>query len=272
MMTGSARARGRRAGARRLHQRARHLDAARRRRRDEGDQGRVRRPRLRARGLVDEVDDGPHIRSRRRDRGDHVRARAARRPAAADDQLPRARPRLRPRLRAERGPRRAASTSPCRMRWGSAATTAASCSAARPEVLAGKQLGRQLRRPTATTASASGERVVVGREVRVGHGDDAHARRLRRADAVVRVLDRRARGPARRRAGARPRGTHRARACRAGLPATTPRPGRARAARRRAARPRSAPGSTTTRSRAATAHAAMRTASTAPGISGGASP
>ena len=46
MMRGCARARGRRADARRLHQRARHLDPARRRRRDEGDQGRLRRPRL----------------------------------------------------------------------------------------------------------------------------------------------------------------------------------------------------------------------------------
>ena len=93
MMRGRARARRRRPEARRLHQRARHLDPARRRGRDEGDQGRLRRARLRARGLVDEVDDGPHVRRRRRDRGDHVRARAARRRAAADDQLPRARPR-----------------------------------------------------------------------------------------------------------------------------------------------------------------------------------
>ena len=91
--------------ARRLHQRARHLDPARRRRRDEGDQGRLRRPRLRPRRLVDEVDDGPHVRRRGRDRGDHVRARAARRRAAADDQLPRAGPGVRPRLRPERGAR-----------------------------------------------------------------------------------------------------------------------------------------------------------------------
>ena len=83
-----------------------------------------------ARGLVDEVDDGAHLRSRRRDRGDHVRARAARRRAAADDQLPRARPRVRPRLRAERGAAQRRSTSRSRTRWGSAATTAAFCSAA----------------------------------------------------------------------------------------------------------------------------------------------
>ena len=49
---------GRRAGAGRLRQRARHRHAARRRGRDEGDQGRLRRPRLPARRLVDEVDDG----------------------------------------------------------------------------------------------------------------------------------------------------------------------------------------------------------------------
>ncbi len=52
-------------GARRLHQRARHLDAARRPRRDEGDQAGVRRPRLRARRLVDEVGDRALLRRRR---------------------------------------------------------------------------------------------------------------------------------------------------------------------------------------------------------------
>ena len=106
------------------------VDPARRPRRDEGDQGRLRRARLRARGLLDEVDDGPHLRRGRRDRGDHVHPRAPRRRPAADDQLPRARPRLRPRLRPERGPRRRRSTSRSRTRWASAATTAASCSAA----------------------------------------------------------------------------------------------------------------------------------------------
>ena len=44
-----ARAQRRRAGAGRLHQRARHVDAARRPRGDEGDQGGLRRPRVRAR-------------------------------------------------------------------------------------------------------------------------------------------------------------------------------------------------------------------------------
>ena len=70
------------------------------------DQGRLRRPRLLARGLLDEVDDGPHLRGRRRDRGDHVRRSRSATAAAADDQLPRARPRVRPRLRPERGARR----------------------------------------------------------------------------------------------------------------------------------------------------------------------
>ena len=79
MMRSGARARRRRAGARRLHQRARHLHPARRPRRDEGDQERLRQPRLQARGLLDEVDDGPHLRRRRRDRGDHVHPRAPRR-------------------------------------------------------------------------------------------------------------------------------------------------------------------------------------------------
>ena len=85
---GGARAGGRRAGARRLHQRARDVDAARRRGRDAGDQGGLRRARVRARGLLDEVGDGPLLRCRRRDRGDDVRAGPARGRPAADDQLP----------------------------------------------------------------------------------------------------------------------------------------------------------------------------------------
>ena len=55
------------------------VHAARGRRRDTRDQAGLRRARVRARGLVDEVDDGPHVRSGRRDRGDHVRAGVARR-------------------------------------------------------------------------------------------------------------------------------------------------------------------------------------------------
>ena len=82
-----ARAVGCRASPRRLHQRARHVDAARRRRRDEGDQGRLRRSRLRARRLLDEVRHGPLLRGGRRDRGDDVRARDPRGRAAADDEL-----------------------------------------------------------------------------------------------------------------------------------------------------------------------------------------
>ena len=59
------------------------------------------------------------------------------------------------------------------------------------------------------------KRVVAGWEVRVRDRDDAHAGGLRRADAVVRVLDRDAARPARRRDAAPPRGTRRAPACRA---------------------------------------------------------
>ena len=93
----------RRARARRLRQRARHLDAARRPRRDAGAAPGVRRPRLRARGLVDEVGHRPLLRGGRRGRGDDVRAGAAPPGAAADDQLPEPRPGARSRLRAERG-------------------------------------------------------------------------------------------------------------------------------------------------------------------------
>ena len=65
----------RRAGARRLHQRARHVHAARRPGRDAGDQGRLRRPRLQAGRLLDQVRHRPLLRGGRRDRGDDVRAR-----------------------------------------------------------------------------------------------------------------------------------------------------------------------------------------------------
>ncbi len=98
---------GGRARARRVHQRARDVDAARRRRRDEGDQGRLRRACVRAGRVVHEVRHGALLRGGRRDRGDDVRARDPRGRAAADDQLRAPRPRVRPRLRAERGAPRA---------------------------------------------------------------------------------------------------------------------------------------------------------------------
>ena len=53
----------------RLHQRARHLDAGRRQRRDAHDQDGARRgARVPGPGLVDQVDDGPHARRGRLDR------------------------------------------------------------------------------------------------------------------------------------------------------------------------------------------------------------
>ena len=122
---------GRRSRARRLRQRARHLDAARRSRRDAGAAPGVRRARVRARGLVDEVGHRPLLRCRRRGRGDDVRAGAAPPGAAADDQLPE--PRSRSSTSTTSRTRRArstASSSRSRTRWASAATTAASCSAA----------------------------------------------------------------------------------------------------------------------------------------------
>src|SRR5437764_813672 len=81
----------------------RHLDAARRRGGDEGDQGRLRRARVRARRLLDEVRDGPLLRRGGRYRGDDVRPRRPRRRPAADDELRPSRPGLRSRLRSERG-------------------------------------------------------------------------------------------------------------------------------------------------------------------------
>ena len=94
-----------RAGAGRLHQRARHLDAARRRGRDARDQAGLRRARAQPRRLLDEVRHRPLLRGRRCDRVDDVRARAPPPAAAADDQLPQSRSGMRPRLRPERGAR-----------------------------------------------------------------------------------------------------------------------------------------------------------------------
>ena len=60
------------AGASWLHQCARHLDAARRRGGDTRDQAGLRRPRTRARDLVDQVGDRALLRGGRCDRGDDV--------------------------------------------------------------------------------------------------------------------------------------------------------------------------------------------------------
>ena len=103
MMRAALEERGPRARAGRVHQRARDLDSSGRPRRDDGAKGRVRRPRVLARGVLDQVGHGSSLRGRGRGRGDDVRPRAARGRAAADDQLPHARPGARPRLRAERG-------------------------------------------------------------------------------------------------------------------------------------------------------------------------
>ncbi len=61
----------------RLHQCPRHLDAVQRSLRDGGDQGRLRRPRLSARRLVDQEHDRPHVRRRRRPRGAGLRQGAS---------------------------------------------------------------------------------------------------------------------------------------------------------------------------------------------------
>ncbi len=98
-----ARRRRRVAERHRLHQRPRHLDAARRRDRDPGHQARVRR----GEGLLDadllhEGRDRPLPRRVGRDRGARLHPRRARRHRPADDQPRDARPRVRPRLHPER--------------------------------------------------------------------------------------------------------------------------------------------------------------------------
>ena len=60
---------GGRARAGRRPERSRHLHPPRRPRRDEGDQARLRRPRLPARRLLDQVDDGAYLRCGARSRG-----------------------------------------------------------------------------------------------------------------------------------------------------------------------------------------------------------
>ena len=83
-------ARGRAARARRdrLRQRARDVDARRRRRGVQGDRRGLRRSRDRqeALGELDEVDDGPPARRRRRGRDRGLRAHDRRRARRADDQ------------------------------------------------------------------------------------------------------------------------------------------------------------------------------------------
>ena len=78
-------------------------DAARRLRRDEGDQARLRRARLQAPDLLDQVDGRPPLRRRGRARGDGLRPRDPPRDRPADDQPGRPRPGLRPRLHPARG-------------------------------------------------------------------------------------------------------------------------------------------------------------------------
>ena len=116
---------------RRLHQRARHLDAARRRGRDEGDQGRLRRATPTSSRSPRRNRDGPLLRGRGRDRGDDVRARAARRRAAADDQLRESRSRSATSTTCRTSHARPRSRWRSRTRWVSAATTPACSSVAR---------------------------------------------------------------------------------------------------------------------------------------------
>ena len=76
-----------------LHQRARHVDRPRRHRRDPRHQARARRPRLRGRDLVQQVDDRSLPRRRRRPRGgrdrpDHREQPASRRRSTSTTRIP----------------------------------------------------------------------------------------------------------------------------------------------------------------------------------------
>ena len=71
----------------RLRERARHVDADRRRHRDDGAEARVRRAREESADQLDEIHDRASAGRRGRARGGHQRAGAARSDFAADDQL-----------------------------------------------------------------------------------------------------------------------------------------------------------------------------------------
>ncbi len=111
------------AGQHRLHQRARHLDPARRRDRAGRRQAAVRRPCLPAVDVVDQIGDRPSARRRRQRRGDLLDPGDARRGRAADAQPRKPVAVLRHRSRAENRPRSAGSGTCCRIRSGSAAPT-----------------------------------------------------------------------------------------------------------------------------------------------------
>ena len=125
---GGARVGGHRAGRRRLHQRARHLDAAQRSHRDRGDQADVWRSRAQAGGVVDQVDDRPPARRGRRARGRHHRAGGAPSESAADDQSRQPGRGARPRLRPEHSAATCRFATRCRIRSALAAPTARCCS------------------------------------------------------------------------------------------------------------------------------------------------
>ena len=115
---------------------------------------------------------------------------------------------------------------------------------------AADELGRQLGRRR-DHGVRERERIRRGRVVRIRERDHAHPGRVRRPDPVRGVLDGGA-APARRRAGAPPRGRRPAPACRARPPRTRRRRRRAGRSPRARARPRSAGGSRTRRRRAGT--------------------
>ena len=96
--------------------------------------------------------------------------------------------------RARRSRDSTARSSSCTSRRSTTASSRASAYRRRDRAARRRSARAVARRSTARTTSASASASSSGREVRVRDGDDAHARRLRRADAVVRVLDRRRTG------------------------------------------------------------------------------
>ena len=190
-------------------------------------------PCVRTRCVLDEVGARPPLRCGGSGRSDDVRACSPRRCPSADDQLPDARPRLRPRLRPERSATR---TGRCRPLQRDGPRRPQCVRAPRPRQLLtrARAFVRVVSRVADEVDGDFRERVHGGiceqqgirrrRIASVRYRDHAHRCRVRGADPVLRVFDRRTAVRLGRRADGRLPGKRRERACRARPPPRRPLP------------------------------------------------